>query len=378
MAVLERGRLSDIGRGPQVAGVEDAFTELTGARHALSFNSGTASLHAALHGVGVGPDAGVVVSPMTWISAITAVFQAGSYPVFADIEPSSPNLAASGLAHLPGGCSAVLATHAWGIPARMDDLATATALPIVEDCSHAHGAVYRGRPVGSWGAAGCFSLQESKSVSGGEGGVMTTSDRQVYERALTLGHHPQRLHSELTLASLMPLAATGGGYKYRMPVLSAAIATEQLRTLPVRMKAAEANLATLREVLTSFDAPVTWPRVEDTSVRGWYGTPLIVTEHVHDPQALRGHLKAGAVPVRALYEDWAQTPLLQQPGLAARYWPHLAHTPYTPPTRDSLENYYRAHRQMLVLKIPHVQAPDYMEQVATTMAVALHRTLSSS
>lgn len=154
---------------------------------------------------------------------------------------------------------------------------------------------------------------------------MTTSDRQVYERALTFGHHPQRLHSELTLASLMPLAATGGGYKYRMPVLSAAIATEQLRTLPVRMKAAEANLATLREVLTSFDAPVTWPCVDDTSVRGWYGTPLIVTEHVHDPLALRGHLKAGAVPVRALYEDWAQTPLLQQPGLAARYWPHLAH-----------------------------------------------------
>lgn len=378
LAALESGHLSDIDRGPWITAIEDAFTELTGARHALSFNSGTASLHAALHGVGVGPHAGVVVSPMTWISAITAVFQAGSYPIFCDIEPNSPNLAADSLAHLPGTYSAVLATHAWGIPARMDDLAQATALPIVEDCSHAHGAVYRGRPVGSWGAAGCFSLQESKSVSGGEGGVLTTSDRQVYERALTLGHHPQRLDRELTLASLRPLAATGAAYKYRMPVLSAAVAAEQLRALPARMKAAEANFATLREVLASFDAPISYPAVDDTSVRGWYGTPLIITERVPDPLALRERLKVNGVPIRPLYEDWAAAPLLQHPELAARYWPHLAHTRYTPPTRQMLANYYRAHQQMLVLKVPHVPAPDYMEQVATATAAAVHRALSIS
>ncbi|WP_181799267.1 DegT/DnrJ/EryC1/StrS family aminotransferase [Kitasatospora acidiphila] len=267
-AALEDGHLSDIDRGPRIAAIEDAFTALTGAQHALSFNSGTASLHAALHGVGAGPHAGVVVSPMTWVSAITAVLQAGSYPVFCDIEQTSPNLSADSLAHLPGTYSAVLATHAWGIPARMDDLADVTKLPIVEDCSHAHGAVYRGRPVGSWGAAGCFSLQESKSVSGGEGGVMTTSDRQVYERALTLGHHPRRLDRELTLASLRPMAASGAAYKFRMPVLSAVIATEQLRGLPGRMKAAEANFATLCEVLASFDAPITVPTLDETSVRG--------------------------------------------------------------------------------------------------------------
>ncbi|MFH9355052.1 DegT/DnrJ/EryC1/StrS family aminotransferase [Kitasatospora sp. NPDC017646] len=61
----------------------------------------------------------------------------------------------------------------------MDQLAGASGLPIVEDCSHAHGALYQGRAVGSWGAAGCFSLQESKAVSGGEGGILTTTDREA-------------------------------------------------------------------------------------------------------------------------------------------------------------------------------------------------------
>jgi hypothetical protein len=78
-----------------------------------------------------------------------------------------------------------------------------------------------------------------------------------------------------------------------------------------------------------------------------------------------------------MYEDWAQTPLLQHPELAARYWPHLAHTPYTPPSQETLPNFYRAHRQMLIVKIPHIAAPDYMEQVALTTASALRHTIAA-
>jgi len=375
LKLLDDGHLSEIHLGPATNALEAAFARLTGTRHALSFNSGTASLHAALHAVRADPEAGVAVSPMTWISAITAIFQAGSYPVFCDIEPDSPNIAASAVAQVNGTCSAVLATHTWGIPARMDQLAQATDLPIVEDCSHAHGALYQGKGVGSWGAAGCFSLQESKAVSGGEGGVLTTSDREIYERALTLGHHPARLDAELTVPELRPLAVTGAAYKYRMPALSAAIAREQLRSLPDRMLTAEQNLATLRAALEEYDAPVTWPAIGELSVRGWYGTPLTISARVPDPRELHDQFKAVGVPVRSLYEDWTQAPLIRSPELAAQYWPHLARSPYRPPTGEELPNYNKALRQMIVMKVPQVPAPDYMEQVAQALIGALSRTV---
>ncbi|WP_051829917.1 MULTISPECIES: DegT/DnrJ/EryC1/StrS family aminotransferase [Streptomyces] len=375
LQLLDDGHLSEINRGPATNALEAAFAHLTGTRHALSFNSGTASLHAALHAVGTAPEAGVAVSPMTWASAITAVFQAGSYPVFCDIEPDSPNIAATAVAEAAGSCSAVLATHTWGIPARMDQLAGASDLPVVEDCSHAHGALYQGRAVGSWGAAGCFSLQESKAVSGGEGGVLTTTDRQVYERALTLGHHPARLAAELTLPDLLPFATTGAAYKYRMPALSAVIARQQLRSLPDRMLAAEQNLTTLRKALEEYDAPVTWPSIGELSVRGWYGTPLTISVRVPDPAELSKRFKAAGVPVRSLYEDWTQAPLFQRRDLAARFWPHLGCSPYRPPTMDELPNFRKAMRQMIVLKVPQIPAPDYMEQVAEALAAVLVRTL---
>lgn len=373
LSLLERGRLSETGRGPATTELEDAFAELVGTTNALSFNSGTAALHAALHAVGANDQVGVAVSPMTWISAITAVFHAGSFPVFCDIDPASPNLAPDSVAEAAESCSAVLATHAWGIPARMDALTAATDCPIIEDCSHAHGAIYAKRPVGSWGAAGCFSLQETKAVSGGEGGILTTSDRHVYERALTLGHHPHRLKAELTLLELLPLVETGAAYKYRIPAVAAAIAREQLRGLPQRMAAAETNLATLRHIVQTNDLPVAFPAVGDGSVRGWYGTPLIVTDPVSAPEALFDACVTEGLPLRALYPDWLRTPLLQRPDLLHRFWPHIRSTPYLPPDPETFPNYDQARRQMLVLKVPFIPAPVYMEQVGMALVKVLTR-----
>ncbi|WP_329080133.1 DegT/DnrJ/EryC1/StrS family aminotransferase [Streptosporangium sp. NBC_01469] len=376
-AVMDSGRLSETRRGPTVAALEDTAARLVGTRYALSFNSGTASLHAALHAVGASPDAGVAMSPMTWMSAITAAFHAGSFPVFGDIEEGSTHLAVAALTGAAPNCSAAMVTHAWGIPAPMDDLTAATDLPIVEDCSHAHGALYRSRPVGAWGAAGCFSFQEAKAVSGGEGGIMTTSDHRVYEQALTLGHHPHRLAAELSLPDLLPLVDAGALYKFRMPALSAVIALQQLRTLPERMAASEENLTTLLQIIDGHSLPVTVPTVGSGSVRGWYGTPLTITRTVTDPEALRTTCMAEGIPLRLPYLDWLTTPLLQQPDLLRRFWPHLRGQ-YRPPQPEKFANYYQARRQMLVLKIPDVPAADYMGQVGAALVSVLTRTLGDA
>ncbi|TDE32143.1 DegT/DnrJ/EryC1/StrS family aminotransferase [Actinomadura sp. 6K520] len=367
--LLRSGSLSEIGCGPASRGLEDAFRELIGTTYGLSFNSGTASLHAALHAVesatGASLNAGVAMSPMTWISAITAAFHAGSFPVFADMAPGSPNLDPA--AAEATGCSAILATHAWGIPARMDEFARFQSA-VIEDCSHAHGALYQGRPVGSWGIAGCFSLQESKAVSAGEGGVLTTSDRGIYEAAMTVGHHPIRLAAELTDPGLLPLAAAAASYKYRIPALSAVIATEQLRTLPERMKASQENLAHLTDLISAHDLPLQPVPLPDGSVRGWYGMPFTLLEPVTAPDDLAVACKRAGLPVRPLYRDWMSTPLLQQPALIDRYWPHMR-ARWNPPDARDFPNYQHFRNQTLVLKIPDVAAPRYIEQVAAALTI---------
>ncbi|GAA1439108.1 DegT/DnrJ/EryC1/StrS family aminotransferase [Nocardiopsis tropica] len=375
LRLLDRGKLSETGRGEATAALEDAFAEMTGTPHVLSFNSGTAALHAAVHAV-ADPDQDVAVSPMTWISAITAVLHAGRVPVLCDLEPDSPNLDPAEVASRSDRIGAVVATHTWGIPARVDELTHASGRPVIEDCSHAHGALYRHRPVGAWGAAGAFSVQESKAVSGGEGGVLTTTDRAVYERAMVVGHHPHRLAAELSSSDLLALAETGMAHKFRMPALSAAIAREQLRGLPERSAAASANLATLLGVLDHHAAPITVPALDEGSVRGWYGTPLIITEPVTDPTELFQRVTDAGVPLRALYPDWAASPLLRDPDLLHRCWPHVHPGRYTPADPRDFPNYYRARRQLLVLKVPYVLAPDYMEQVAHTLVDVLTRFLT--
>ncbi|WP_055752545.1 DegT/DnrJ/EryC1/StrS family aminotransferase [Frankia sp. AvcI1] len=364
-ALLRSGSLSEIGRGPACTSLEDAFRALTGTDHALSFNSGTASLHAALHAVGVHPDAGVAMSPMTWISAITAAFHAGSHPVFTDLAPDSPNLDPAQLN--TGQHSAVLVTHAFGIPAPMEQF-THLPDPVVEDCSHAHGARYRKRPVGSWGNAGCFSLQESKAVSGGEGGVLTTNSRTLYERAMTVGHHPTRLAAELADPDLLALAPAAASYKYRIPALAAVIATEQVRTLSDRMATCAANLSYLTQLIEDRDLPLQPVSAPEDSVRGWYGAPFTLLTPITDPAALLSACKNVGVPVRALYPDWLSTPLLQRPDLIAAYWPHLRGR-WTPPHPADFPRYQQFRNQTLVLKIPDVPAPAYLEQVAAALAV---------
>jgi dTDP-4-amino-4,6-dideoxygalactose transaminase len=371
--LMRTGHLSEAHRGPAVAALEDAFAAMTGTTRALSFNSGTASLHAALHAAGAAPGLGVTMSPMTWISAITAAFQAGSYPVFADLAEDSPNLDPAQVD--PVNCSAVLVTHAWGIPAPMDKIAN-LPVPAVEDCSHAHGAVYQGRPVGSWGTAGCFSLQESKAVSGGEGGILTTSDEGIYQRAMTVGHHPARLAAELSQPDLLPLTGTGAAYKYRMPAVSAVIAREQLRSLPARMKNSEDNLTQLTQLIQDSGLPISPAPVAAGTVRGWYGTPLTVQEPVTDPASVFTACKSAGLPVRALYPDWLTAPLLQEPALIERYWPHMRGR-WTRPVPAEFPHYQRFRRQTIVLKIPDVPAPGYITQLAAVLASTL-RTLQTT
>jgi perosamine synthetase len=370
--VLMSGQLSDCGRGQFVAKMEDDFAAYFGTKYALSFSSGTASLHGALFAVGVRPGTEVLTANNTWVSGITAIFHAGGTPVFCDIKPGALHIDPADIRRKAGPhTKAVIVTHLWGIPADMDGIlkvANDLKLGVVEDCSHAHGAKYKGRFVGTLGDVGCFSLQGSKAIVAGEGGILITNSRRYYQRAMIPGHHDARLSKALTLAELRPFAQTGGYWKYRIPPLAAAIATAQLKRLDELNAARQANFDQLHARLTKRVPFISWPKLPPKSRRGWYGAPATYT---YDQEKVPRDLFAEAcaaegVPLGTGYQNWYQTPLFQDTKLLSQLWPvkHANGVEYTPLPPGALPNDEALRRKFLCFHIPAIEVPAYVEQTA--------------
>src|SRR5215831_4775279 len=186
-----------------VARFEAAFAARHRARHALLTSSGTAALHSAYYALGIGPGDEVIVQDYTWHATAMPLFQLGALPVLADVDPNGEfdlDLAA-GL--VTGKTKAVVATHMWGNSQDMRRLRSwcdHRGLALVEDCAHAHGASRDGISVGELADAACWSLQRLKLITAGEGGILTTPHRDVYQKAVLLGH-PRRASAEISQAS---------------------------------------------------------------------------------------------------------------------------------------------------------------------------------
>jgi dTDP-4-amino-4,6-dideoxygalactose transaminase len=180
------------GEGP-IAEFEQRFARLAGTTHALAMNSGTAALHSAYVAVGVTPGTEVIVPGYTFFATAAPILQCGGRPVFCDVDARTLLADACDVERrITPRTRAICVVHLWGNPAPMDrfvDIARRHRVALIEDCSHAHGARYRDRHVGSWGDIGCFSLQGPKAVSGGEAGIAVTSDAGLFDRMLVLGHY---------------------------------------------------------------------------------------------------------------------------------------------------------------------------------------------
>jgi len=171
---------------------EAGFRRLTGSGFALAMVNGTATLHSAYFAVGVGPGSEVIVPSYTWHATATPVLQCGATPVFCDVDPYTLTADPDDIERrITQRTKAISVVHVWGNPANMDrimEIATRYNIKVIEDCSHAHGAVYKGKAVGTWGAIGCYSLNSGKAVDGGEAGVAITNDPILFDRMLLLGH----------------------------------------------------------------------------------------------------------------------------------------------------------------------------------------------
>jgi dTDP-4-amino-4,6-dideoxygalactose transaminase len=319
MEVLASGNLSqflgewseDFLGGPRVREAERAYAERLGARHAISVNSATTGLHVALAAAGVGPGDEVIVSPFTMsASAAVAVLQ-NAVPVFADIEDETYGLdpAAVEVAITPY-TRAIMVTHIFGHPARMNELceiAERHGLAIVEDAAQSIGATHDGRQTGTIGTAGVLSLNYHKIIHSGEGGIVLTDDDDLALIAQLSRNHGEVVADQVELPSITNTI----GSNFRMTEVEAAIARTQLDKLDGLLERRRALAARLTERLDGIDG-VRGATTADGCTHSFYVYALRlegeVLEAVSRETVVRA-LAAEGIPVSNGYV----TPLYLQP-----------------------------------------------------------------
>lgn len=218
--------------GPEVQALEAEWSAFYGVKHSISMNSATSGLYAAIGALGIGYGDEVIVSPYTMTACALAPLIYGAIPVFADVDERTGCLSPESIENLISRrTKAILVVHQFGIPADMDpimELARTNGIHVIEDCAQAHGARYKGRPVGSIGDIGVFSLNVNKSIQTGEGAVCTTNDDDLCYRLQLIRNHGEAVVGPAGYKNITNIA----GYNYRLTEIVAAIAREQLKKLP--------------------------------------------------------------------------------------------------------------------------------------------------
>ena len=242
--------------GSEVAGFEQDFAAYCGTSECIALNSGTSALHLALLAAGVGPGDEVITVPFTFVASIAAVLYAGARPVLVDIDPRSFTMDPAAIeAAITPRTKAILPVHLYGQSADMDpimEIAGKHGLIVIEDAAQAHGAKYKGRPVGSIGDMACFSFYPGKNLGAyGEGGAVTTNHAEHARtvRMLRDWGQDRKYHHLLR------------GYNYRMEGFQGAVLRVKLRHLEKWTEARRAIVARYNELLagSGVETPMEMP-----------------------------------------------------------------------------------------------------------------------
>lgn len=264
------GRNTEVG-GPANKQLEAAFCGLTGCRYALAVNSGTAALHSAFFALGIQAGDEVIVPSYTFFASATPLLQLGARPIFCEIDPNTLTIDVSDIeSRITKRTKAICAVHVWGNPCRMDalmDLSKRTGIPVVEDCSHAHGATFQGRSVGSFGSVGCFSMQGSKAVSGGEAGMIVTNSATLYDRMLALGHNGRTGSDQKN--QTFDIGPLSYGLKYRPHLFALRLAMSSFSRLTELNRRREESLEVLSRAFSQSGVLVPIERYPDARRGGF-------------------------------------------------------------------------------------------------------------
>ena len=279
-AVVDTLRSDWLTTGPRVAEFEEAFAAWVGARHAVSFSSGTAALHGAAFAAGIAAGDEAITTPLTFAATANCILYQGGQPVFCDVSPDTLALDPERVAEkISPRTKALLPVDYAGHPADLDAMlaiAEQHGLVLIEDACHALGAEYRGRRVGSISHMTVFSFHPVKHLTTGEGGMVTTDNPKFADTLRKFRNHGissgardrQRAgqwHYEMTLL----------GFNYRLPDFACALGLQQLKKL-------ERNLQRRREIAARYTAAfrempgICAPAVREQALPAWHLYPIQV------------------------------------------------------------------------------------------------------
>jgi dTDP-4-amino-4,6-dideoxygalactose transaminase len=299
-------------QGPKVAEFEKKFASYHEANHALATTSCTTGLHLILAALGIGPGDEVIVPAFTWVSTANVVLYCGATPVFADIDPHTFNINPADIAHrVTSRTKAVMVVHLFGLCADMDAIRAVVPahIPILEDCACAAGATYKGKFAGTLGLAGAFSFHPRKSITTGEGGMVTTNDSAYAEICDQLRNHGASVSEEIRHKGPKPYLLPDFnllGFNYRMTDLQGAVGVVQMEKLSSFIKE--------RQQWADFYC-------EELADVNWLRMPSRPTEGQHAWQSFVTHVDSALAPTprNEIMEK------LQQQGISTRPGTHAVH-----------------------------------------------------
>jgi dTDP-4-amino-4,6-dideoxygalactose transaminase len=335
-------------QGPCVAAFEKAFAKRHQVDHALATTSCTTALHLILVALGIGPGDEVIVPAFTWVATANVVLYCGATPVFADVDPETNNLDIANVARrVTPRTKAVIAVHLFGLCSDIDTLRAILpeSVKIIEDAACAVGATYKGKPAGGLGDVAAFSFHPRKSITTGEGGMITTHDPELASRMDKLRNHGAEISEEQRHKGPQPYLLPDFnllGFNYRMTDLQGAVGLVQLGKLDQFI----AERQRWAEYYCDNLAGLVWLRMPQFPVDGGHAWQAFV-----------------------VYVDPAASPMprndimggLQQRGVATRPGTHAVH----------MLNYYRDRFGLAPGDYPGAQDCD-----ANTMAIPLHNRMN--
>mgnify|MGYP001439963888 CR=1 FL=1 len=321
LKILRSGKMSGLDVTLQF---EEEFAEFHGVKYALAVNNGTASIHSAMFGCGVGiGDEVICQSPTLWASALPA-FGLGATVVFADIDPHTLTLDPIDVERkITDRTKVIVAVHYFGHPTDMDsimDIANRHGIKVLEDVSHSHGGLYKGRLVGTIGHVGAMSVMSEKALAVGEGGFLVTDDREIYERAVAFGHYERTgwmahlVKHRVEHPDLKPFAGVPlGGFKFRMHQLSSALGRGQLKHYRDRMEEIQMSMNYFWDQLENVPGLRPHRPTEDSgsTMGGWYS-----------PHGLYFPEEMGGISVQKFCEAVRAEGAMTNPGMSDLLHPH--------------------------------------------------------
>jgi dTDP-4-amino-4,6-dideoxygalactose transaminase len=329
--------------GPKVREFEELFAKRHSVKHALAVTSATTALHLALVALGIKSGDEVIVPAFTWVSTANVVLYCGATVVFADIDPVTFNICPIDLKkRISSKTKAIIPVHLFGLCANIDEIKSISGdIPLIEDGACAAGAAYKGIPAGGLGTIGCFSFHPRKSVTTGEGGMITTNDDKLAEVIGMLRNHGASISEEQRHHGLQPYILPDFnmlGYNYRMTDLQGAVGVVQIKKLDLFIDEREKWAAYYSNELASIS---------------WLRTPKYGPEYKHGWQSYVTFVDESKAPF--CRNEIMQK--LQEFGISTRPGTHAVH----------MLNYYKEKYNLKPTDFPGAQkANDY------SMAIPLH------